>query len=121
MKLILIFLSILFVFPQLTVANIDLFLFKKASVNKIYSSSIVFLKPGDKFRFLIRSDKNDIINVTTYKNSFETDNTSIKISTNEEVYIPGEAGWYTFDEGYESIKFWNSSKMLKMTFLDPKM
>ena len=112
MRIFLFFSSIFFLSTELISANIDIFLFKKAAVNKIYSSSIVFLNPGDKFRFLIRSDKNDKINVTTYKNSLETDKTNLNISANEEIYIPGEKGWYTFNEDFESIKLRVNNKIL---------
>ena len=75
MRLLLLFSSIFFMSPELIFANIDIVLFKKASINKIYSSNIVFLNPGDKFRFLIRSDKNDKINVTTYREGFQKSST----------------------------------------------
>ena len=75
--------------PELIFANIDIVLFKKASINKIYSSKTVYLNSGDKFRFLIRSDKSDNFDITLTKNSEVTDKNRIKINANEEVYVPG--------------------------------
>ena len=104
MRLLLLFISIFFMSPELIFANIDIVLFKKASINKIYSSKNVYLNSGDKFRFLIRSDKSDNFEITLTKNSEETDKNRIKINANEEVYVPGESQWYTFYENFESIK-----------------
>ena len=70
--------------PELIFANIDIVLFKKAPINKIYSSNTVYLNSGDKFRFLIRSDKSDNFEITLTKNSEETDKNRIKINANEE-------------------------------------
>ena len=67
--------------PELIFANIDIVLFKKASINKIYSSKNVYLNSGDKFRFLIRSDKSDNFEITLTKNSEETDKNRIKINS----------------------------------------
>jgi len=104
MRLLLLFSSIFFISPELISANIDIVLFKKAPINKIYSSNTVYLNSGDKFRFLIRSDKSDNFDITLTKNSEETDKNRIKINANEEVYVPGESQWYTFNEDFESIK-----------------
>ena len=101
MRLLLLFISIFFMSPELIFANIDIVLFKKASINKIYSSKTVYLNSGDKFRFLIRSDKSDNFDITLTKNSEVTDKNRIKINANEEVYVPGESQWYTFYENFD--------------------
>ena len=67
---------------ELIFANIDIVLFEKAPINKIYSSNTVYLNSGDKFRFLIRSDKSDNFDITLTKNSEETDKNRIKINAN---------------------------------------
>ena len=103
MRLLLLFSSIFFMSPELIFANIDIVLFKKAPINKIYSSNTVYLNSGDKFRFLIRSDKSDNFEITLTNNS-EVTGKRRKINANEEVYVPGESQWYTFHENFESIK-----------------
>ena len=104
MRLYLLLCSVFMFIPSLVLANIEILLFKKAPITKIYNSETVYLNSGDEFRFLIRSEISDNFELTLSNDSGNPVKKKIKISANEEIFIPGESQWYTFSEGFEKIK-----------------